>query len=228
MRGEVLKPDDADGPGLILGADGQRYHFTTARVHKGAALAEGSPVDFIALGTDARDVYPLTGGPAKLPVTEPDAAHAPAYAPASAARRDSLFKYYMRVMSRDYFRFSGRARRAEYWGYLLFFVITLILLFVTDALISAVFNGLGSYEDPVFFPFLAGIFYLYNIVPGIALTVRRLHDQNMSGWLYLITLVPYIGPLIIFILMFFDSRTDPNKHGPSPKYGAAQTADVFA
>ena len=50
----------------------------------------------------------------------------------------------------------------------------------------------------------------------------------MSGWLYLLNLIPYIGPIILFILMFFDSRPSPNKHGVSPKYGGAQTVDVFA
>lgn len=224
MRGEVLKPDGTSGPGLILGEDGRRYHFTTARVHKGAVLAEGSPVDFIALGEDARDIYPLTGKRPAISNTGIDAA----YAPAIAGRRDSLFKYYTAVITRNYFNFSGRARRAEYWGYLLFFVITLVVLFFIDAVISAAFFGLDAYGSPNFVPMLTALFYLYNVIPGIALTVRRLHDQDMSGWLYLITIVPYIGSLIIFILMFFDSRAAPNKHGASPKYGAAQTVDVFA
>lgn len=224
MRGEVLKPDSASGTGLILGEDGRRYHFIAAHVHKGAALAEGSPVDFIALGDDARDIYLLTGARPAIPNTGIDAA----YTPAVAADRDSLFKYYIGVFTRNYFNFNGRARRAEYWGYLLFFLLTLALLFLFDRLISNAFFGQDAYGSPVFIPILTALFYLYNIIPGIALTVRRLHDQDMSGWLYLITIVPYIGSLIIFILMFFDSRAAPNKHGASPKYGAAQTADVFA
>jgi flagellar biosynthesis/type III secretory pathway M-ring protein FliF/YscJ len=59
MRGEVLKPDDATGPGLILGEDGKRYQFTSARVHKGAALAAGAGGDPAATGTAT--------GPAALP-----------------------------------------------------------------------------------------------------------------------------------------------------------------
>ena len=224
MRGEVLKPDGASGTGLILGEDGRRYDFTTARVHKGAALAEGSPVDFIALGQDARDIYPLTGARPAISNTGIDAA----YAPAVAGKRDSMIRYYTGVLSRNYFKFSGRARRAEYWGYLLLFVISLVVLFLIDTMISSAFFGLDAYGSPNFFPMLTALFYIYNVIPGIALTVRRLHDQDMSGWLYLISFIPYIGMLIIFILMFFDSRAAPNKHGASPKYGAAQTVDVFA
>jgi uncharacterized membrane protein YhaH (DUF805 family) len=224
MRGEVLKPDDATGTGLILGEDGKRYHYTAARVHKGAALAAGSPVDFIALGEDARDIYPLGIRQAAAVNTSIDAA----YIPAVAAKSDGLLKYFIRVLTRNYFKFSGRARRAEFWGYLVFFVVTLVGLVVADAFISEAFFGVDTFGNSNFVPILSGLFYIYTVIPGIALTVRRLHDQDMSGWLYLISFIPYIGMLIIFILMFFDSRAAPNKHGASPKYGAAQTVDVFA
>lgn len=224
MRGEVLKPDDATGPGLILGEDGKRYHFTSARVHKGAALAPGSPVDFIALGEDARDIYPLGRMLSPVVNTSIDAA----YTPAVAAKSEGMLKYFFRALTRNYFKFSGRARRAEYWGYILFFVISLVGLLFIDGVISAAFFGSDNYGNPEFVPILTVLFYIYNVIPDIALTVRRLHDQDMSGWLYLVNFIPYLGGLIIFILMFFDSRTAPNKHGVSPKYGAAQTVDVFA
>ncbi len=224
MRGEVLKPDDASGTGLILGEDGKRYHFTTARVHKAAALAAGAPVDFIGLGEDARDIYPLASPRSPPPNINTDAA----YIPAVAAKSDGMFRYFLRALSKNYFRFYGRARRAEYWGYILFLLLTLVALFIVDALISAAFFGMDTYGEPNFFPILTGLFYLYSVIPGISVTVRRLHDQDMSGWLYLLNIVPYIGGIILFILMFFDSRPNPNKHGASPKYGGAQTVDVFA
>ena len=224
MRGEVLKPDDATGPGLILGEDGKRYHFTSARVHKGAALSPGSPVDFIALGEDARDIYPLGRTPSPAINTSIDAA----YAPAVATKSEGMLKYFFRALSRNYFQFYGRARRAEYWGYTLFYVVTLIVCFVADAVVSAAVFGAYADGEDGFLPIFMGLFYLYSLIPGISITVRRLHDQDMSGWLYLLNLIPYIGPIILFILMFFDSRPSPNKHGVSPKYGGAQTVDVFA
>jgi uncharacterized membrane protein YhaH (DUF805 family) len=224
MRGEVLKPDDASGTGLILGEDGKRYHFTTARVHKGAALAAGAPVDFIGLGEDARDIYPLASPQSPPPNINTDAA----YIPAVPAKSDGMFRYFLRALSKNYFQFYGRARRAEYWGFLLLTIVTLIVLFIVDALISTAFFGVDTYGDPNFFPLLTGLFYLYSLIPGMAVTIRRLHDQDMSGWLYLLNIVPYIGGIVLFILMFFDSRPNPNKHGASPKYGAAQTVHVFS
>jgi uncharacterized membrane protein YhaH (DUF805 family) len=224
MRGEVLKPDDAEGPGLILGEDGKRYHFTAARVHRSAALPAGAAVDFIALGEDARDIYPLSGGRPVLPPPNTDAA----YIPAVSTKSEGMFRYFLRALSRNYFQFYGRARRAEYWGYTLFYVITLIVCFIADSVVSAFVFSAYADSEYGFLPIFILLFYVYSIIPGISITVRRLHDQDMSGWLYLLNIIPYIGPIILFILMFFDSRPNPNKHGPSPKYGGAQTVDVFA
>ena len=223
MRGEVLRADGINGPGQILGDDGRTYAYIAARVHKGAMLAPGSAVDFIALGEEARDIYPLTGRrpePASISI---DAA----YVPTVAAKPDGLFKYFLRGLSTNYFQFYGRARRAEYWSFILLFLVVLFALFVADAFLSAIFFGEGSLDEDLFFPVLSGIFYVYALIPSLAVTVRRLHDQDITGWLLLVNLIPYIGGLIIFILMFFDSRARPNKHGASPKYGGAQTVQVF-
>ncbi len=224
MRGEVLKPADASGDGLILGEDGKRYNFTPARVHRSAALPAGAAVDFIPLGEDARDIYLLASAQSVLPALNTDAA----YIPAVAAKSEGMLRYFLRALSRNYFQFYGRARRAEYWGYLLFYCIALIVCFVADSLVSAAVFSAYAEESAGFLPIFIGLFYVYSLIPGISITVRRLHDQDMSGWLYLINFIPYIGAIIIFILMFFDSRPQSNKHGPSPKYGGAQTVDVFA
>ncbi len=224
MRGEVLKSDGELGPGLILGEDGKRYRFTTAHVHKGAALAAGGKVDFLALGEEARDIYPLTGRRPEPPGHSIDAA----YTPLVAAKADSFLKYFWRGITRNYFRFDGRARRAEYFRYNAVFICTLFLLYAADVAISVVFLGYDGEGEGSVLPTLSGFFYLYTFIPGLALTSRRLHDQEISAWLLLLYLLSYIGGLILFILMFFDSRPGPNKHGASPKYGPAQTVDVFA
>ena len=224
MRGEVLKPEDASGSGLILGEDGKRYHFTNARVHRSAVLPAGAQVDFVALGEDARDIYLLAGKQPVLPPVNTDAA----YVPAVATKSDGMLRYFFRALTRNYFQFYGRARRAEYWGYTLFYVIALIVCFVADAVVSAAVYSAYADGEAGFLPIFIVLFYVYSLIPGISITVRRLHDQDMSGWLYLLNILPYIGPIILFILMFFDSRPNPNKHGVSPKYGGAQTVDVFA
>lgn len=224
MNGEVLKADGELGPGLILGEDGKRYHFVSAQVHKGAALAAGARVDFITLGDEARDIYPLTGRRPEAPSHSIDAA----YTPAVAAKADGFFKYFWRGITRNYFRFDGRARRAEYFRYNVVMLFTLLLLYSADIAISVVFLGYDGEGQGSVWPTLSGLFYLYTFIPGMALTSRRLHDQEISAWLLLLYLLLYIGGLILFILMFFDSRPGPNKHGASPKYGGAQTVNVFA
>jgi uncharacterized membrane protein YhaH (DUF805 family) len=230
MRGEVLKPDDAYGPGVILGEDGRRYSFTAARVHKGEALKAGSRVDFIALGDDARDIYPLAAPGASVSSPAPASVLAApvSFAPIGPAKGDGMFKYYARAVTRNYFKFTGRARRAEYFSFLFITIILLVVLTVVDVMLSEAFVGSDNYDSEDYIPITSGLLYIYSLIPSMSVTVRRLHDQNMSGWMLLMNFVPYLGGLILFILMFFDSHRNPNKHGTSPKYGGDQTADVFA
>src|SRR3990167_123412 len=158
MRGEVLKPDDTSGPGLILGEDGRRYNFITPHVHKQAALAAGAKVDFIGLGEEARDIYVL-GAPGsaheKPPINVDEA-----YKPVVATRADGFFKYFFRTLSKNYFQFYGRARRKEYWSYFILWIISLVLLATADAVIAGVF--LGNSAD--YFPILTILFFIYCIV----------------------------------------------------------------
>lgn len=225
MHGEVIRLDEGAEPGFIRGDDGNLYCYTRERVHKRATLSVGTRVDFIALGEDARDIY-LLHAPAAASAGSSGVPAVP-LAPAEASRSDGMFVYFLRALSRNYFQFYGRARRREYWGFLLFALLSLIVLFFADIVLSAMFYGENESGEPNFWPVLSGLFYLYCIFPSLSVTVRRLHDQDMSGWLLLLNFVPYIGGIILFILMFFDSRAQPNKHGISPKYAAAQTVHVF-
>ena len=229
MRGEVLKPDDADGPGVILGEDGRRYYFTAARVYKGEALKAGARVDFIALGEDARDIYPLAAPvSAPAPALASVSAAPVSFAPIGPAKSDGMFKYWFQAVTRNYFKFTGRARRAEYFSFLFITIILLVVLTIVDVMLSEAFVGANNYTSEDYIPITSALLYIYILIPSMSVTVRRLHDQDMSGWMLLLNFVPYLGGLILFILMFFDSHRKSNKHGPSPKYGGDQTADVFA
>jgi uncharacterized membrane protein YhaH (DUF805 family) len=104
----------------------------------------------------------------------------------------------------------------------------IFLLLIPDSIITALAYGTMDPDRTEFIPIFTGLFYLYSIIPGIAIAVRRLHDRDLSGWLYLLILTPYIGGLILFIFMCLDSRRETNKHGPSPKYGADAQVDAFA
>ena len=58
---------------------------------------------------------------------------------------------------------------------------------------------------------------MLHFIPNIAIAVRRLHDTGKSGWWYLLSLIPYIGPFILFILLVLDSSEEENQWGVNPK-----------
>ena len=63
---------------------------------------------------------------------------------------------------------------------------------------------------------LMGIYLLANFLPSLAVTVRRLHDTNRSGWWVLITLIPYIGGIILLILLCLKGTEGDNRFGEDP------------
>ncbi len=125
------------------------------------------------------------------------------------------------------FDFNGRSSRSEYWWVQLF--MTLALLASVIPLVFFVFGtgleGSDEHFGPIAILFL-GVFlvvWLVHFVPSIALVVRRFHDLNQTGWLYLIFLIlsfiPIIGLLVsIGMIVWFCFRgTDgPNQYGPDP------------
>lgn len=108
--------------------------------------------------------------------------------------------------------FSGRSRRKEYWFFYLFNVLILFGIVIVEAALDL--------SDPEGFGPLSAIYFLAMFIPGLAVTVRRLHDTNRSGWWFLISFVPLIGffALLFFALSEGDSGT--NAYGPDPKASA--------
>jgi uncharacterized membrane protein YhaH (DUF805 family) len=104
-----------------------------------------------------------------------------------------------------YVTWSGRAGRAEYWWFTLFvFVVYVVGLVITLSIHSSI---------PVI------LFVLVIILPSIAVTVRRLHDTGRSGWWYWISLVPFIGGIVLLVFMCTGSQ-GPNQYGSGPASGA--------
>ena len=109
---------------------------------------------------------------------------------------------------RKYAEFTGRARRKEYWFFILFYILIAIgLSFIDKAL------GLG-YEST---GLLSGLFGLAMFLPALAVGVRRMHDIGRSGWWVLISLVPFVGWLIYLWFTTRDGDAGPNAFGPDPK-----------
>ena len=117
--------------------------------------------------------------------------------------------WYISVL-KNYAVFKGRARRKEYWMFTLFHIIFIILAVILDGMLGTSF-GMASYG----FVFL--IYLIGTIIPNLAVTVRRLHDTGRSGWWYFISLVPFVGGIILLVFMCLDSVPGSNKWGPNPK-----------
>ncbi len=117
--------------------------------------------------------------------------------------------WYLQALKK-YAVFSGRARRMEYWFFFLFNFLISILLGLVDAA-TGTFNaeaGVG----------LFGVMYgLAVLIPGIAVTVRRLHDTGRSGWWFLLIFIPVIGALVLLVFMLFEGEPVENAYGTSPK-----------
>jgi uncharacterized membrane protein YhaH (DUF805 family) len=106
--------------------------------------------------------------------------------------------WYLEVLKK-YAVFDGRARRMEYWMFVLInFVITVVLILI-DILI-------GTFSPQTGVGLLQGLYALAVLIPFITVTVRRLHDTGRSGWSMLIGLIPIIGGIVLLIFMVQDSQ----------------------
>ena len=108
------------------------------------------------------------------------------------------------VVVKNYANFSGRARRSEYW----YFALANFIFGAVSGVLSV------AYPEFMYLVYIVGLALL---VPGLAVSVRRLHDIGKSGWWYLIGFVPYIGALVLFVFFVKDSQPGENKWGANPK-----------
>ena len=107
----------------------------------------------------------------------------------------------------NYAKFRGRAARSEFWWFQLFIVLGGIVAAVLDLLANS--NVLGG--EP-----LATLFYLATIIPGLAVSVRRLHDTDSSGWWLLLGLIPLIGMIVLIVWWCLEGSKGYNRFGADP------------
>ena len=106
--------------------------------------------------------------------------------------------------------FSGRARRSEYWYFTLFSLIV--------SMAASIIGGMLFVHHEGDVNLLSSLLSLVLFLPGLGVSIRRLHDIGKSAWWYLIIFVPMIGWIILLVFMCKDSFPGPNQYGPSPKY----------
>lgn len=127
-------------------------------------------------------------------------------------------KWYLKVL-KQYADFSGRARRTEYWMFVLFnLIFGIVAMGIDNALgITFKFTNIDGSPLPFFYGYIYALYCLVVLVPGLAVSVRRLHDVGKSGWMMLICLIPFIGAIWLLILFCTDSQDGANKWGENPK-----------
>lgn len=134
-----------------------------------------------------------------------------------------------------YVDFQGRSTRAEYWWVYLFNLI----IFGVWALLFFVLGGINMRTEevsPLGFILIAlvAIYVLAIIIPGIALFIRRLHDINQTGWIYLglvvasvIPVIGFIASIAMIVIACIPGTKGPNKYGPDPLNPGAGAAETF-
>jgi uncharacterized membrane protein YhaH (DUF805 family) len=121
--------------------------------------------------------------------------------------------WYLEVL-RKYAVFSGRARRKEYWYFVLIHHTIIMIL-----------DSIGKDLNPV--AILVGIYGLAVMIPYLAVAVRRLHDTDHSGWWLFIALIPFIGFIILLIFLVRDSDPNTNQYGANPKLPPTPTGSFM-
>ncbi len=114
--------------------------------------------------------------------------------------------WYVRALE-NYAVFSGRARRSEFWYFGLFSMLIQL--------------GLGLFDHFLGRRLLETLYGLAIIIPSIAVTTRRLHDTDRSGWWQLLILIPLIGWIVLIVFESQDSQPSPNRFGANPKLAPA-------
>lgn len=118
-------------------------------------------------------------------------------------------KWYLKVLQ-NYVNFSGRARRKEYWMFVLFNLIFGGVAILLD-------NLLGTANEYVGYGVIYILYTLAVMLPGLAVAVRRMHDVGKSGWMLLVTFIPLVGAIWLLVLLVRDSEPGENQYGPNPK-----------
>ena len=108
-----------------------------------------------------------------------------------------------------YAQFSGRSRRKEFWLFYLMLMIATVVLTGVDILI-------GTFDSVSGFGLLSGIFTLAIIVPSLAVSVRRLHDTNRTGWWLLLSIIPILGTIVLVVFWCLRGTQGQNDYGDDP------------
>ena len=126
--------------------------------------------------------------------------------------------WYLEALKK-YAVFSGRSRRMEYWYFVLFNIIVAVVLSLIDRLT-------GTFSAASNIGLLSGIYALAVLIPTLAVTVRRVHDIDRTGWWILINLIPLIGTIVLLVFELTPGTPGSNRFGPDPKQATGEAGVV--
>jgi uncharacterized membrane protein YhaH (DUF805 family) len=119
-------------------------------------------------------------------------------------------RWFRDAVLRKYAVFRGRARREEYWYYLLYFVIGYGAVLLLDV-------ATGTFDFESQRGWLGRLYLVVLALPTLAVSVRRLHDTGRSGWWLPVGVVPVIGQILVLFFLVQDGDAGHNRCGPDPK-----------
>ena len=134
-----------------------------------------------------------------------------------------MIDWYKKVVFENFANFSGRARRSEFWYFVLVnciistvFTISSLSIFDTNASLASMIS------------LISGLYSLAIFIPNLAVTVRRLHDVGKSGWYYFIVLIPLLGVILLLYWFCQEGELNENKWGHNPKDNYSDIDEIGA
>lgn len=115
----------------------------------------------------------------------------------------------LEAITSKFFDFSGRARRKEYWLFVVFMIVLSLIGTILDI-------SFGTFNEEIGMGTFGLIITVAILIPGTAVAVRRLHDTNKSGWLYLLLLIPLVGAIALIVFFCTKGTEGSNKFGDDP------------
>ena len=131
-------------------------------------------------------------------------------------------EWYLKVMQNHYTDFSGRARRKEFWMFMLIYMVIICVAMVLDNMLGlqlSVDGGMG-YDIDMPYGYIYILTVLAHFIPGLAVSVRRLHDCDKSGWFLLLAMIPFVNIIGVFVVFYFyciNGTSGDNQYGSDPK-----------
>lgn len=204
MKGSILDFSIQTNSGIISGDDEKRYNFVGADWREQKTPNRGDRVDFdidsegqaiqifLALGQQSNPVQAISQQLEKISNQN------------QSEEQFNMVDWFVKCL-KNYANFTGRARRKEYW----FFVLSQFILVFAATIIDSIFFG-----SPALF---YAIVVLGLFVPSLSVAVRRMHDIGKSGWLLLISLIPLIGAILVIIWLATETKQEVNQWGNPAK-----------